>query len=163
MKKIVLGTFIIFTLSCNWSSPKMMTGLEGKKIPEFNFYRIDSSILNTKDISLGKPFLLFYLQPWCPYCQAETKSILKNIKSFENINLYFITRSQSKLLKEYCDKFELSKFSNVIACNDPTSTEKTYFNAPGVPFVAIYGKDKRLVQVLLGESDATQILDLMNK
>lgn len=139
-----------------------LTGLEGKPMPSFNLLLLDSvTILNTNNIlTNNRPAVLIFISPGCPYCKAQTEEIVKNIKSFKNIHLYFITNFSLESLNQYNEEYQLGKYSNITLAHDYESYFPNYFNVNIIPYIAIYTRNKVLKQVLKGKVSATLIKDI---
>lgn len=154
MKKITYGfALLLFLSSCYGKKPaKIVTGNEGKLMPLIDIQLIDSnSHFSTKDVPKGRPSVVFAFEPSCPYCKAQTKSILSNIRSLKDINLYFLSTSTYHEFKGYYQKFQLANYPNIKAGIDYKHVFAQYFKTNRVPYMAIYGKDRRLKQVLMGK------------
>lgn len=160
--KILINVLIILMLSsCHENKPKIKTGLEGKAMPAIDLLLADNNAhLNTGNIKTGKPTILFAFEPWCPYCKAQTRSIISHIESLKEIDIYFVTNSAYPQFKVFYDKFELAKYPNIKAGIDYTYEFANYFKTSSVPYMAIYDKDKKLKQVLKGKNYISTIKDI---
>jgi thiol-disulfide isomerase/thioredoxin len=144
-------------LGCSNQRPEV-TGLEGKPIPSFNFLLLDSiTKFNTNNIPTGKPTVIVYLSPTCPYCRVQTEEIIQDMKDFESIQLYILTNFPIELLRNYYKKYNLEKYQNIIVGYDFGSYFSNYFKIRSVPYIAIYNKDKLLKQVFIGKVESQLI------
>ncbi len=113
--------------------------------------------LNTNDIPKGKPVILFYLSPHCPYCKAQLTEIIEQIQNLKNINIYvFSTTGLDEMRKIYV-QYRLDKYKNIKAGVDHTYFFWKYFKVSGVPYIAIYDKDKKLIEAYLGNISVKHI------
>jgi thiol-disulfide isomerase/thioredoxin len=143
--------------SCFGVSPQK-TGKEGKPIPEFSLLLTDSTTwLNSRNIPTGKPIVLLYYSPYCPFCKALTQEIIEEMDELKNIQFYFISSFPMSTLKAYSKAYQLAKYPNIITGVDTSSVLHDYFDAPGIPYLAIYDKDKKLSQSFLGKISGNQI------
>lgn len=135
------------------------TGKEGKPLPEFNLLLTDSTTwLNTRNIPAGKPTVLFYFSPTCPYCRAQTEEIIEDMDKLKSMQFYFITSSSLAGLKSFCKEFELSKYRNIISGVDTGHIVSDYFEIEGVPYTAIFNKNKKLNKSYLGKIYSSQLI-----
>lgn len=151
----VLKTFIVFILLTGCYSKKrtFKTGLEGKEMPAIDLISIDTNTrFNTASIKTGRPSILFQFEPWCPYCKAQTKSILSRIESLKGIDFYFLTNAAYPGFKSFYEKYQLEKYNNIKAGIDYTYSFGKYFKTNQVPCMAIYDRNKKLKQVLVGKN-----------
>lgn len=151
-------------LGCFGHQPTMTTGLEGKPLPTFNLLLTDSMTkIKTDNIPTGSPIVLFYFSPYCPYCKAQTETMINNMKSMQNIRFYFLSSFPLPLIRQYAEYYKLDKFSNIIVGQDYENYFGIYFKVPGVPYMAIYGKDKLLIQSLVGNVGYNLVKDIALK
>ena len=157
---IALLSVLIFT-SCHNQRPKIKTGLEGKPMPQIDLLSIDSTThFNVNSIKSNRPTILFAFEPWCPYCNAQTKSIIANIKSLKGIDIYFLTNSAYPGFKEFYNKYELQKYPTIKAGIDENYSFAKFFNMSRVPLMAIYDQNKKLKELLTGKNYISTIKEI---
>lgn len=143
---------------CSEQQPAIITGLEGKPLPSFSFLLMDSTKrINTDSILSGKPTVLVYFSPYCPYCRAQTNEIIEGIKSLKNIQFFLLSDFPFNQVKQYYEQYKLSNYPNITVGKDLDSYFTKYFNASAVPYLAIYDADKRLKQVFMGKTEINEI------
>jgi thiol-disulfide isomerase/thioredoxin len=158
MKQLVTASFSFLLFACSWPQPKYASGLEGQALPNFNLILKDSSTqFHTSNIPTGRSFIIFLYQPYCPYCRSQLEDILKNMADFKNTRVYMVTTSSYLELNQFFDNYHLEKYSNIILARDSAAQFISYFNASGIPYLAIYDKQKKLAKVLFGKNDITVI------
>jgi hypothetical protein len=145
---------ILLTLcSCNAKRSKVTTGLEGTAMPNVELLQFDSAKhINTSHIEAGKPTLMFVFATSCPFCKAQTKSLLSQIQSLEGTNIYMICTAQYPEFKKFYEQYQLDRYPNVKAGIDYNLTFARYLKASQVPFWAIYDKEKKLKEVFIGKT-----------
>jgi|SRR6266498_4288289 len=156
----LLFAFLLCTLSgCRNTSEK--TGLEGKEIPHFKVLLMDSStFLNTENIPGGKPIVLCFFSPRCSHCIALTQELTSKIKDFSEVRFYMITSLPFKQLEGYYKAFHLKDYANITVGYDYGSSFLHYFHVEMVPYMAIYGKDKKLIKVMFGRINTNIIKNI---
>jgi thiol-disulfide isomerase/thioredoxin len=158
MKKIILLFFVATMTGCFGTDP-VKTGKEGKPVPEFNLLLTDSSTwFKSANIPTGKPFVLFYFSPYCPYCKAQTKQIVDDMDRLKNIHFYFVSHYSLPEIKSFCKEFQLSKYSNITAGLDTANTVSDYFEIAAIPYLAIYNEKKILNKTFVGKIYNSQII-----
>jgi thiol-disulfide isomerase/thioredoxin len=157
MKQMSL-LFILACLGGCFGKEPEKTGLEGQPLPSFNLLLSDSATwLNTSRIPPGKPIALFYFSPICPHCRTQTKEIIEDMDRLKDIQFYFITSFPFKAMKKYYKEYNLEKFNNITMGRDTAHFVGDYFETSGVPYMAIYGKNKKLNKAFLGKIYSSQI------
>ena len=156
MKYLILLAFSFFA-GC-YAKTAIKTGLEGKPVPSFDLILPDStSYLNTRNSLTGRPVVLFYFGPHCPYSRTQMNDIILNIAALKNIQFYIFTNWPFKDMKEFYNNYQLNRYPNITTGQDFKNYFTNYFNAQGVPYIAVYGKDKLLNKVFVGKTDIEQI------
>jgi len=163
MKQISLFLIIAALAGCFGAEPQK-TGKEGKPLPEFSILLTDSiTKLYSRDIPSNKPFALFIFSPSCPYCQAQTKKIIQDKDLLGDIHFYFISRYPLAAVKDYIKEFQLDKQTNITVGLDSANFVHDYFEVPVFPFMAIYGKDKKLNKAFLGKTYTSKLVKAMEE
>jgi len=161
MKSILFIIVFISLISCVSKKNAITTGFEGKPLPSFNLLLMDSTTtINTNDIPKSAPIVLFFISPYCPYCKAQTKQILTDIKSLSNIHLYLITSLPYSDLKKFYEHFDLKKYPEITVGYDYTSFFGHYYKVNSVPYIAIFNRKKILRQVFTGNVKTDILKDI---
>ena len=156
--------FIIACLTGCFGAEPQKTGKEGKPLPDFSILLTDSSTwLHSRDIPADKPFALFIFSPYCPYCKAQTKKIIVDKELLSGIHFYFISQFPLSDVKNYIKEFQLDIQPNITVGLDSAGFINDYLEAPGYPFMAVYGKNKKLNQAFLGKTYSRLILKAAEK
>jgi thiol-disulfide isomerase/thioredoxin len=157
---VILG---IYLTGCFSKQPEK-TGHEGKPLPSFKLLLLDSTTyFDTKDIPKDKPVVLFYFGPHCPYSRAQMEEIIEDINILKDIRFYFFTTWSFAEMKAFYKHYQLNKYSNIIMGQDYMNFFVEYFEAQGVPYMAIYGKDKILRKAFIGRIFGKQIKEVTEK
>jgi len=156
MKQLILFLCMIILAGCFGKTPQK-TGNEGKPMPDFTLLLTDSTSLSTHDIPPGKPVVLFYFSPYCPYCEALTLELLEEMDDLRDIRFYFVTSYGWEHLETFKKEHQLAKFPNVTIGIDTALFIRNYFKTKGVPYTAIFNKNKILNNCFLGEISAAQL------
>jgi peroxiredoxin len=158
MKYLIL-LIITGLISCyNQSKDPIKTGLEGKPLPTFNVMLSDSiTFLNSNQLPAEKPIAVFYFSPVCPYCRAQTEEIIDEMDKVKDLQFLFVTNYPVQALKNFSKEYELEKYSNITIGVDTAHFVSKYFETKSVPYMAIYGKDRKLNNSFLGNIHSSQI------
>lgn len=159
MKNALLIYCLVIMTGCYSKKPEITkTGLEGQLMPAIDLISIDSSShFSTETIAAGKPTILFAFEPWCPYCKAQTTSMLAQIKKLQEINIYMLCTSPYDQFKSFYKKYHLEKYPNIKAGVDHRLTFVEYFHPTGIPYLAIYSKQKKLKGIMTGKNYISDI------
>lgn len=150
---------LLIYLSGCYSKVSDKTGLEGQPMPSFKLLLPDSTTyLDSKDLKVGRPIVLLYYSPRCPYCRAQIKNIIENIDKLGDILFCLVTNYSLKEMKQFGKTYNLNKYHNIINGQDINNSVSNYYEVQGVPYLAIYGKNKKLNQVFEGKAYTSYII-----
>ncbi|OMP74809.1 MULTISPECIES: hypothetical protein [Chitinophaga] len=134
------------------------TGLEGKPIPHYTVLLSDSvTYYNTEHIKSGRPAVFVYFGTYCVFSKAQAREIADYMDKMKNIDFYFVTTSEFGDMKKFYKEYKLDKFKNVIMGKDYSNFFADYYETAGVPFIAIYGKDGKMIAAFDGKVSPRQI------
>jgi len=136
-----------------------ITGFEGKAMPAFNLLLPDSvTYLNTGDLKKGKPTVLFFFGPDCPFCAEQMDSIKKHMGEMEDVQFVLFTGEGFEGMKRFIQNHDLTKYKNVVVGRDTADYFARTFKATGYPYTAFYGEDKKLRCVFVGRMKIEQLV-----
>ncbi|MFX1707387.1 thioredoxin fold domain-containing protein [Chitinophaga sp. CC14] len=140
------------------------TGHEGELLPEIDLLLTDSlTYVNTATAPDGKPIVLFYFAPYCPYCKTELNEIIKNMKYLKNIQFYLITPYFISDIKKFYEDNQLEKYGNVIIGRDYKFKFGDFFKTQNVPYLVIYTSNKKMNAAFIGNVKYDQIKSISEK
>lgn len=159
--KPILILFLLATLTGCYSKDPEQTGLEGKPLPAFVLLLADSiTHFDTGNIPVGKPVVLFFFSPECPYCLAQVDDIIENIQPLKDIQFYIFTDRPFAEMQRFYSHYQLNKYPNIKVGTDYSHFFAGYFKVKAVPYLAIYGKEKRLNKAFMGKIYSKQIKEV---
>jgi thiol-disulfide isomerase/thioredoxin len=155
----LMGYAIFSNRKLNYLTP-VFSGHEGELLPNVDILMLDSiTHINLTDIPSGKPIVLFYFGPYCPYCQLQIEDIIKNIDYLKDMRIYLITAYAHTEMKEFYYRNKLEKYDNIVVGVDYDFKFSKYFNTMVIPCIAVYNIDSRLNSVYLGVVKYDQIVE----
>jgi len=93
----------------------------------------------------GKPIMIMFTHPECPFCHEKTNQLKNRMPEFENVIILMITHADKELAFEFYMQYELSQYENVHFLIDDFLKVSRMYGAPPVPSVFLYGADKKLL------------------
>src|SRR5689334_11570557 len=113
----------------------------GKEIPPFNIRLTDGDSLLAKQLKKNVPVMIVYFDPGCSHCQTFTKYLLEKIKSFNNIQIVYITFAPLIDVQIFEKEFKLRKYRNLkIGTEGNSFTVLKFYHAFKFPSIALYNK-----------------------
>lgn len=155
MKTIAYILLLFFTITiyrCTESLGQKQAKI--KTVPEFDGLLMDSATkFKIGSLPSEKNIILFFFLTDCDYCKQLTRQILLNSNTFKKTTIVFISPSPFEQIKNFYYNYELNKFPNYVVAQDYSLSFPKYFNVDGVPYLAIYSKDKTLKKILVGNTN----------
>ena len=134
-------------------------------LPAFNILEMDSStIFNTYNIPAGKPIALMLFSPDCKHCKRTIKALQSGMDSIKNIQFYLVTSTHSMTeIKEFYASHHLADYKNIhVVGRDYEFFYFTYYGTKFVPDIALYDEHKKLVKLIEGETNASEVYKLIH-
>ena len=119
--------------------------------------------------SINRPFILedrakiiILFSPDCEFCFNEFSDLSKNIEYFQNVQLIFITPSNSLAAVNYFHSSIFTRFSSYYLLIDSQMTLKDIFPEYRFPTTCIVGADNQIIKSIRGQINAAEILAVLN-
>lgn len=157
MKNIATILLMLSFCSC-YERQSKQTALTGEALPSFNLLLLDgSTYLNTGSIRSGKPTVLFFFSPNCPYSRAQMREIVEKMPLLKNIQFYIITNSSLTELKLFYKSYDLGRYRNITVGQDGSNFMIQHFKINSVPATFFYDANKHLKDMFEGLLHSKQI------
>jgi thiol-disulfide isomerase/thioredoxin len=158
MKTVFIACMVLILSGCYGTVPEK-TGMEGKPIPSFKMLLPDSlTYFDTEKIPAGQPFVVFLFGAHCPYSRAQMEEIIEENEKLKGLQFYVLTYTSFADMKQFYNDFHLSSYKNITAGVDTSQKFINAYEIDAVPYIAIYGKDKRLKEAYRGKVFSKQLL-----
>ena len=153
MKKYFLAIILCFTSLIGHSQPDS-TQPPYKRfpvLPPLKLLLTDSIAYFTKnDFKKKSNVLIMLFNPECDHCQHETEEIVNHIDRFKNVQIVMATMMPFDAMKSFYEKYELSKYKNIVVGQDQHFFLIPYYRVGNLPFLAFYNKKENLISVFEG-------------
>ena len=163
MNRLIIILVTLTMTGCFGKQPEKTT-LKGTKLPSFKLLLTDSvTYIDTKNVPNNKPVVMLYFGPHCPVSRAQLEDLINSMSFNKDINYYLLTTWPFLEMKKFYNDYQLYKYKNVTVGLDFKNFFPSYFNAPGVPYTAIYNKDRKLNDTYLGKVDSDVIIQVAER
>ncbi|HOX81434.1 MAG TPA: redoxin domain-containing protein [Chryseolinea sp.] len=170
MKKMTVFVLVLLEASilfcCGSSTEKKLPIQESQsasasstqvnELPKMVITLLDGSRLECNKLGGNIAIIVFF--PECDHCQREAVEIQKEIESFKDYTLYFVTTENKPLTEKFAIEYKLNNYENVkfgfITVNDVV----TNFGSIPTPSLYLYSSDHKRIQSFEGETDIQAIL-----
>ena len=159
--KIIIFSFIIFSLSIFWKALKIdnnydTKSLIGKKISNFQLIKIDNEnqYISEEDLKKNKYTLINFFASWCAPCRAEHKYLLSLSKKNKEIQIIGINfKDKKNNAMNFLEK--LGNPFNFVG-NDPEGKVSILFGIYGIPESILVDSDLTIIKKIVGPIDQIQ-------
>lgn len=166
MKQFFLaGVFLLFYsfLQAQEMKDPQPPYLRTKAIPEFKILQTDSSWFTKDQIPKNKAVVMIYFSPDCGHCQITSQQIVSDMDNLKNIFFIFASYHAVDAIKSFAHTYKLDQYSNVRLGRDPAYFIPSFYVVKSTPFMAVYGKNGKLLQAYDKGTDPETILQLLKK
>lgn len=151
--KCILFFAAVLLMACFGKSPEK-TGMEGKTLPDFSLQTPDSTTwINTSSLARGRPMVFFLFSVRCPYCKSQLSKFIDEWEAVKGFPIYMITAESYGDMKQFYSVNQLSQYPNIKMGRDTAGFFGKYMSVTGIPFLALYDKDKKLVKAFMGPTN----------
>lgn len=130
-------------------------------LPFFQFTNLQNQFFINDSLKKSQPTLLLFFNTTCEHCQYETEQIIKNISSFKNSNVLFISRQSKNDIQLFDCIYHLSKYSFIKLLRDSTDNSYKIFGINSFPSSIVYNADGKLVKSFKGETKIEAIISAL--
>jgi hypothetical protein len=157
MKNMIYLSLLVVLVSC-YSREPVKSGIKGDPIPEFKLFLVDSSTyFNTTSLPAGKPVVMFFFGPYCPYSKAQMEMIVDKMNSLQHIEFLVFTTWSFKHMKSFYQRYKINNYTNIKMGLDYENFFWKHFSIKSVPFLVIYGRDGKLREIFSGQVPINKI------
>ena len=100
--------------------------------------------LCTESLS-GKPIMIMFAHPECPFCHEKIKQLKARKSEFENTIILKVTHAEKEDALEFYEKYNLSLFHNLHFLLDHYLDISKPYGFPPVPSVFLYDANRELL------------------
>lgn len=163
MKKIIILFFVIcLGKVCIAQADSAAIYLRFPTVPPFSIIKVpDSSKFTKNDLAKRKATLIFIFSPDCDHCQAETKSLIANIKLFKKAEIIMASPLDYTLIKDFYEEYKIADHPNIIMGRDPSYFFGTFYKLRSFPALFLYDKKGNFVKAFDGSVPVTAIAEFL--
>jgi thiol-disulfide isomerase/thioredoxin len=142
----------------------MAVNKPGAKLPLFSIMQLDSSRYNTKNVGQDKNVVLILFNPGCEHCMQVSKMIYKELEQFPNTQFLLVAGDKTfPYLEKFLANLDYSPMDQMIIGVDMDYITPTIFAYEGIPQIMIYGKDKKLIDVVYKEITTKKLQTILKR
>lgn len=133
-----------------------------KTIPEFSYQNIKEGIFTNQNLKAETPTIFIYFNTECEYCNEEAQMIHENLKTFENVQIIFISFENIKQIKNFAQNHQLINHDNVHFLHDSKNTFASTFDINSLPCLLLYDKKQNLIEKVKGQTKPEILIKKLN-
>jgi peroxiredoxin len=129
------------------NSASVSAQVPAKKIPEFNFFRLDKSSFTNKDLQTGKMLFFVFFDCDCDHCQRAMQYLDQHYKEFKKTAIYLITLDDKEKISSFMSKYASKLYTqkNITILQDPKYDFINKFGPRKYPALFLYSEKKELM------------------
>jgi thiol-disulfide isomerase/thioredoxin len=128
-------------------------------LPAFSFQRQDGRIFDNSRIDpLAERVLFDYFNPDCEHCQYMAGEFVRNADRFARYQLILVTIADSLAVDRFRKAYGLDKLRNLVILRDTKFVFANIFGPSMIPAFYEYGRDRKMIRKVLGETKLENLL-----
>ena len=132
-------------------------------IPAFSILQTDSTWFNKEALPHNEPVVIIYFNPECGHCQLTAHEFDKKKNKLKDVFFVWVTYDTSfNEIKSFARDYDLLNAKNIRVGRDPKYYVPSFFRVKFTPFMAVYGKNGKLIQAYETGTDPETIIKLLN-
>ncbi|MVT40196.1 thioredoxin fold domain-containing protein [Chitinophaga oryziterrae] len=135
---IITAITLVFSSCSHPVETNLITGKEGKSLSSFDLLRPNSMTIYHTSQMKGKPTVIFFFEPNCPYCQRQMEEIKTNMVEMDNMQFVLLTGAWFVGMNNFVERNGLKEYSDVVVGLDTANFFMKYYKLNGYPFSAFY-------------------------
>lgn len=160
MKKLV---FLVLAIIAGFACTRAQT-TPPNTIAPYKITTTKDQIATAADLPKNKPVILIYFAPDCPHCQKLIREMKPDMDKFKKFEVVMITFTDIRMVKTFENDYGLNKYPNfILGTEGYTYTVQRYYQLKHTPYVAIYGKNGKLLKAFENQPEVKDILAVTSK
>ncbi|SEW03892.1 Thioredoxin-like domain-containing protein [Chitinophaga sp. YR573] len=169
-KSIIISAIIALSflsgsiISCNnIEFPARQSLKDSTVLPAFSILLKDTTTkFDIGKIPTGRPILLIFFGPNCPYCDTLTRNILSHIYMLKDVRLFMLSVAYFHDTKVYEEKYQLNKYDNIML-GQTYDNSFNNFKFSGYPLVVVCDRNKKIKLANIGPLTVDTIRAIIDK
>lgn len=166
MKQIVLAILSVIILNSLEAQQVYDTTAPFRKtktIPDFKILQTDSTWFTNKQIPANEPVVIVYFSPECGHCQLTAQDFVREMDKLKNVFFVWTSYHSVADIKQFAKEYKLDRYKNVVLGRDPNYFLPSFYRVKFTPFMAVYGKNGKLIETFDQGTGPDTIAKLVKK
>lgn len=167
MKKIIatllLGLMYMCTLNAQKQKDTLPPYLKNQTIPDFKIAQTNDTLFEKKNLPEKTPLILIYFDPECSHCQMFTKDLTDSFSLVNKACIVMACNKNVELIRKFQQDFKLKDFENIVIGKEVKYFLPSYYQMKIIPFVAVYNKYGKLVDVFRHGISIKRLNEILNE
>jgi hypothetical protein len=161
MKIILCACIGILFLNCK----SRAQATPAKTLPEFEFHRLDQSVITKNDLPRGKILFFIFFDSDCDHCQRAVHQIGEDYKNFQKTAIFLVSLDDKKKINHFMLTYapRLMAQKNVTILQDTRNQFIVRFKPLRYPAMFLYSADKKLIDYEDNELSVFRLVNTIKK
>lgn len=131
-------------------------------IPAFSILQTDSTWFNKEALPHNEPVVIIYFSPECGHCQLTAHEFEEKRNKFKNVFFVWVSYHPMADIKSFAEEYKLLNAKNIRVGRDPKYYVPSFFRVKFTPYIAVYGKNGKLIKTYDSGTEPETIIKLLN-
>ena len=113
-----------------------------KGLPAFDILQVNGSHFKVADLNKSQPVMLVYFDPDCDHCLLFTEELLRQINTFNNVQIVMITYVPIESVNSFITRMGLAKYPGIkVGTEGNAFVVRYHYNIMQFPYLALHDKN----------------------
>lgn len=164
-RNLVIGLLVAVVAAIGYFSYDLLTESDAEQQAVAQQEQFPTGMLQTtggdafefSTVRTGKPVVLMFFSPTCPYCQQETAEITQHGKLPAEATIIMVANAPRGQLNAYIDEYNLNNFENIRVLRDLGGAMFKKYGVQSVPFTIVYDDSHQFVRSFRGKANVDRL------
>jgi hypothetical protein len=140
MKKL---SYFLWLLTLVFSLHAQTVQNQNKKtLPAFDILQVNGSHFKVADLKKGQSVMVVYFDPDCDHCLLFTEELLRQINTFNNVQIVMITYVPIESVNSFITRVGLAKYPGIkVGTEGNAFVVRYHYNIMQFPYLALHDKN----------------------
>lgn len=146
---MILCCFLGLNLFSNAQEVNIPPYKRHPNVPPFEITTVHKKVITKNDLT-AKPTVVMFFSPSCDHCQRQIRdlqNVYDQLKEFEFVLACYVKPAE---LVKFIEEYDMNKYPLFKVGIDTKYILPPFYNIKSLPFIALYDKKGKLIQVKEG-------------
>lgn len=126
-------------------------------VPPFEITTVNKQVINKSHLKARSTVVMFF-SPTCDHCQKQIRDMQKQYDKLQNFEIVLACYVKPAELQKFITEYDMNKYPHFKIGIDTKYILPPFYNIKSLPFIALYDKKGKLIQVKEGNMNVDEMI-----